>query len=50
MNYAVRFTIFALVLNVVVLFLVISVLMLGLSPTNQILGTITEGHQILTSI
>lgn len=43
MNYAVRFTIFALVLNVVVLFSVISVLMLGLSPPIKFWGRLQKG-------
>lgn len=50
MNHAVRFTIFALAFNVIVLVPVISVLMLGLSPADQVFGPITEGRQILTSI
>jgi hypothetical protein len=50
MNYPLRFTIFALVFNVIVLVPVISVLMLGLSPAEDGFGPVTEGRLILTSI
>lgn len=50
MTTATTFTLFALAFNIIVLTPVVTVLLLGFLPADQVFGPVTEGRQILTSI